>query len=429
MNYYENNQYNNSGEKKLKAYVRTWVIVGVVIMAVLAGGTIGVVALLNSFNKGEGIRYVYGIEYEGDSDTAGGEWIAKMMAVNVVQIYAGQSAGSGFIITMDGGHPIALTNYHVIESSKNSIGAYTAYDTGAYVYGCDLLGYDEYHDIAVLRLPASYNEYTFLDLMDTTVDGFPKDSWFADPVLGERIYAYGNALNQGLGMTDGVCSKQSTLISLYHDNGSLEKTVPVFQTTAAINSGMSGCPVFNKYGQIVGVGTYKAAPTGSTTSEIDVPDDMNYAVPSNIALTIYNKITSSSGRGQVKLISASDGSHEYTMSITETTNNYQFNAFGYSSKSSISLHGALGFSGVMRSGIGENNSGLEVKDSKVSGLKGKVITEINGKPVSDYGKLLSVIYSLNVISTNTSDPVKITLSDGTEVEWQGQSGSHYRVVA
>lgn len=422
----------NYNENKIKTYVRIWTIVGISVTVLIAAVVITFVAISNSLTRGDPVRNIYNITYDGDSEDAGGVWVADMMGANVIEVHTNNSAGSGFIITMDGDNPIALTNYHVVESAgAGGIGSRTVYETGAYALGCTLLGYDAYHDVAVLKLPATYKDYTFLDLLN---EDPPKDDWFADPVLGEKLYAIGNALGEGLGMVDGICSKQSTVLTITKSNKTVEKIVPVFQTTAAINSGMSGSPVFNKYGQIVGIGTYKTAGVVNTDGTVDDPDDMNYAVPINIALEIYKsvKANSNSNGRQVSLISATETSgRSYTVGFSTTTSGYQFNAFGLSSTSGVSLHGALGFSGVMRMGVGVNNKGLKVSSSRVSGLStGDVITEINGVTVDDYGKLCAAIYKNTVIGTNVSEPVELTLDSGSTISWQGSSGgTHYRVVS
>ena len=58
----------------------------------------------------------------------------------------------------------------------------------------------------------------------------------------------------------------------------------LIQTTAALNSGNSGGPLINQYGQVVGVNTIKMM------SEYDTIEGLGFAVPSSLALRWVNEL-------------------------------------------------------------------------------------------------------------------------------------------
>lgn len=428
----------NYESSKLKNFVRIWVIVGISVTLLIAAGTVTFVVVFNSMMTGSSTRNVYNIDYNGNySDAA--EYIADMMSANVVEMFSQSnssiSTGTGFVITYAGENPIVMTNYHVIELNTTNIYARTVYESDSYVKSCTLLGYDEYHDIAIIKLPALYKEGSFLDLMDAAGEGFELDSYFATASTGEYLAAIGNALGEGLGMVDGLCTKGSTVIQ-YASSGTVAKNVPVLQTTAAINSGMSGSPIFNKYGQVVGVGTYKA----------DKADDVNYGVPIDIALSVYNDVMAGNinSAKQVDLLTVTESNRKFGANISAVGSGsmieyYQFNAFGYTGTNGfgVTLHNRLGISGVLLSGRGDGSkglldqdisTGLKVTSSSISGIsKGSIITKINGIEItSDYGQLFANMYSLQAATTNAKEPIELELSNETKILWQN---SNYRVVA
>lgn len=144
-----------------------------------------------------------------------------------------KSTGSGFIITADG---YVLTNYHVVESGDRiTAGLYDGSDLSA-----TLVGFDEPNDIAVLRIQGS-------DLPAVT---FGRSATLA---IGDPVYVVGNPMGDlTFTLTAGVVSALNRLIRVTKG-----LTINMFQTDAAINSGNSGGPVFDKNGELVGIATAK----------------------------------------------------------------------------------------------------------------------------------------------------------------------------
>jgi len=166
-------------------------------------------------------------------------------------------SGSGFIISEAG---YIITNYHVIEGYGNNKISVTLYD--GRTYQAKVVGYDEDNDIAVLRINESN--------LTPAALGSSRDL-----VVGTPIYAIGDPLGTlNFSMTAGIVSGLYRLIST--DNSS---DINTFQIDAAVNSGNSGGPVFNSYGEVVGIVTAKYADTGVEGLGFAIPiDDVRYMI-------------------------------------------------------------------------------------------------------------------------------------------------------
>lgn len=149
------------------------------------------------------------------------------------------SLGSGFLVTSDG---LAVTNYHVISQyalePKTYRLEYAAPDGSK--GSLKLLAIDVAHDLAIVRVenkPASDAWPAFEFDPRALADALPK---------GERIYAMGNPLDIGFTIVEGTY------------NGLVDKSFDErIHLSGAINPGMSGGPVTNAEGRVVGVNVAK----------------------------------------------------------------------------------------------------------------------------------------------------------------------------
>ena len=166
----------------------------------------------------------------------------------------GAAAGSGFILTADG---YILTNYHVVESSDSI--KVTTYDGTS--YDAQLIGYDESNDIAVLKIDATDLTPVVLGDSDTLN-------------VGDSVVAIGNPLGElTFSLTTGVVSALDRPVTF-----STGSTMNLIQTDCAINSGNSGGPLFNEYGQVIGIVSAKLS--SSSNSEASV-EGLGFAIPIN----------------------------------------------------------------------------------------------------------------------------------------------------
>lgn len=171
--------------------------------------------------------------------------------------------GSGFVFDKKG-H--IITNAHVINDAKKVI--VTFLDGRS--YNADVIGFDEFTDIGVIKVNADLTLLHPLTLGDSS-----------NLKVGEQIAAIGNPFGLSGSMTSGIVSQLGRLLPSGHGY-----SIPdVIQTDAAINPGNSGGPLLNMRGEIVGINTAIQSTTGEFTG-------VGFAVPSKtIAKIVPSLIT------------------------------------------------------------------------------------------------------------------------------------------
>ncbi len=165
--------------------------------------------------------------------------------------------GSGFVFDKKG-H--IITNAHVVKDAKKVV--VTFLDGRS--YNAELIGIDEYTDMAVLKVNAD------LALLRPLLIG---DS--ANLKVGETITAIGNPFGLSGSMTSGIVSQLGRLLP----SGAGYSIPDVIQTDAAINPGNSGGPLLNMRGEMVGINTAIQSATGEFTG-------VGFAIPSQTVAKI-----------------------------------------------------------------------------------------------------------------------------------------------
>ena len=141
--------------------------------------------------------------------------------------------GSGFVFDKKG-H--IITNAHVVNNANKVV--VTFLDGRS--YNAEIIGTDEYTDLAVIKVNAD------LALLHPLLIG---DS--SNLKVGEGIAAIGNPFGLSGSMTSGIVSQIGRLLPLES-----QFSIPdVIQTDAAINPGNSGGPLLNMRGEIIGINT------------------------------------------------------------------------------------------------------------------------------------------------------------------------------
>ena len=171
------------------------------------------------------------------------------------------ASGSGFVLTRDG---YIATNYHVIESAVNdaSVTIQVSFANGD-KYDAKLVGGEKDNDVAVLKIEA--DGLTAVTLGDSS-----------KLVVGESVYTIGNPLGElTYSLTGGLVSALDRLITT-GENGDTT-TLNVLQTDCAINPGNSGGPLFDRYGNVIGITTAKYTQSSSGVSA----EGLGFALPIN----------------------------------------------------------------------------------------------------------------------------------------------------
>ncbi len=170
------------------------------------------------------------------------------------------SAGSGFILTKDG---YIVTNYHVVKDGETvKVTLYSGDE-----YEAKYVGGDEDYDIAVIKVEAT-------DLQPVTLG----DSSSLN--VGDHVLAIGNPLGElTFSMSGGMVSCVNRAINV---DGT---PFNMIQTDASINPGNSGGPLFNQYGEVVGIVSAKYSSTGNESVE-----GLGFAIPINDVFAMIQDI-------------------------------------------------------------------------------------------------------------------------------------------
>ena len=168
------------------------------------------------------------------------------------------AAGSGFIISGDG---YVVTNNHVVDKAKT---VEVTLDDGRSL-DAKVIGKDPKTDIALLKITEG-GSYPYVQ--------FGK----AAPRVGDWVVAIGNPFGLGGTVTAGIVSARGRDIGAgpYDD---------FLQIDAPINKGNSGGPTFNVAGEVVGVNTAIASPSGGSVG-------LAFAIPAETVQAVVEQLRS-----------------------------------------------------------------------------------------------------------------------------------------
>lgn len=179
--------------------------------------------------------------------------LVKQLGEAVVQVRTPGGLGSGWFINEDG---FLITNFHVIEGE-------TQISIEVYHQANDQLERKTYKQVRIVAM----NKFADLALLQIEDKDKPRFKFVtigsADALaVGERVFAIGSPLGLERTVTEGILSTKTRQMG-----GDL-----YLQTTAQINPGNSGGPLFNLFGEVVGV----------TNMKITFGEGLGFAIPSEI---------------------------------------------------------------------------------------------------------------------------------------------------
>ena len=175
--------------------------------------------------------------------------------------FAANAHGSGFIV---GKGKYVITNHHVIDGAKRiAVRNGTGKTSGAKVAQIS-----KDYDLAILELEKPYPKEFSISSKN-----------FVDPKAGVDVISIGYP---GIGITYEQPTITQGIISKVFDD-----ELGIFLTTAAINAGNSGGPIFNLNGKLVGV-SFAALDKKKILDEYgQIPTDMGYAIKSNMIKEVF----------------------------------------------------------------------------------------------------------------------------------------------
>ncbi len=181
---------------------------------------------------------------------------------SVVSVCCDTGTGTGVVLSKDG---YIVTNCHVIDGASSISVLFTDGRT----LPSTVVGADAVSDLAVLYVEAT--------------DLIPAEFGDSDSLLvGDAVAAIGDPLGvefRGT-MTDGIVS------AINRDVTTNGRTMTLIQTNAALNSGNSGGPLLNCYGQVVGINTMKI---GAFTDSAGV-EGLGFAIPSTTVKEVVDQL-------------------------------------------------------------------------------------------------------------------------------------------
>ena len=177
---------------------------------------------------------------------------------------SGSSSGTGVVMTKGG---YIITNAHVVESAQEI----QVLLTDGRTFSARLVGSDGVSDLAVLFVEA--NDLSAAEFGDS-----------AALRVGDAVVAIGDPLGVELRgtMTDGIIS------AINRDLTTGGRTMSLIQTSAALNSGNSGGPLVNCYGQVIGINAMKI---GDYASSAGV-EGLGFAIPMSTVKDVVEQLIS-----------------------------------------------------------------------------------------------------------------------------------------
>lgn len=171
-----------------------------------------------------------------------------------------QGTGSGVIISTDG---FIVTNNHVAGDAEE---LEVTLNDGR-VYAASVIGADPSTDIALIKI----------DDVDLPHINFANSDEIR---VGEWVVAVGNPFNLASTVTAGIVSAKGRNINILQDQAPIESFI---QTDAVVNPGNSGGALVNLQGDLIGINTAIASPTG-------VFAGYAFAVPSKIVAKVIGDL-------------------------------------------------------------------------------------------------------------------------------------------
>ncbi len=174
-----------------------------------------------------------------------------------------KASGSGVIVSEDG---YIITNNHVVAGADEV--TVTLSNKKSYI--AKVIGADPSYDLAVVKINASSLPFMLYGNSD-------------DTRIGQWVLAIGYPLTLETTVTAGIISAKGRTLGLNRDKTGNAGVESFIQTDAAVNMGNSGGALINTNGQLIGINSAIASPTGYYSG-------YSYAIPVNIARKVVNDI-------------------------------------------------------------------------------------------------------------------------------------------
>ncbi len=307
------------------------------------------------------------------TDNNMGDVFSQLFGQRQYYIPSQTGSGSGVVISPEG---YIVTNNHVVADASEV----TVTFSDRYTARAKVIGTDPSTDIAVLKVEGD-KDMPFMEFGNSD-----------DVKLGQWVLAVGFPLNLDATVTAGIVSAKGRALGVNKQRSGSTAIESFIQTDAAVNPGNSGGALVNTTGQLVGINSAIASPTGSYAG-------YSYAIPANIVRKVVNDLQ------RYGAVQRAYMGVEYLDSRTATPE--QLTAVGLDKTQGVYITS-------IRQGSGASKAGLK---------KGDFITHINGAPVNNPsdiqgqiaryrpGDNINIAYSRSGRNVNTT--VQLTNLSGT----------------
>jgi S1-C subfamily serine protease len=292
-----------------------------------------------------------------------------------------EAAGSGMVLTASGE---ILTNNHVIENATSIV---VKISSGSQTFPAKVVGTDVVHDVAVLQAQGP-SGLPVLPLGNS-----------AQVSVGDSVIAIGNALNRPgpPAVTEGSITGVARSITVQNDVGVAEQLSDLFETTAQLEPGNSGGPLFDATGRVIGMNT--AATTGSNPN---FGSNDGFAIPINDAIGIVHQIEHAPGTRTVN--PGTSGLLGVAVQFNGSAGDGEHAPAGRASSGAQGRAGALVVQ--VQAGSPAENAGL---------VSGDDIVSVDGQTITS-----SATFTQTIAAKNAGDTVQIS--------WIDQQGNHHSVA-
>ena len=289
------------------------------------------------------------------------------------------SSGSGFVLDTEG-H--IVTNAHVVRDAEEIL--VTFYD-GA-VAEAELVGYDDYSDLAVISVPPEKATLLPVTLGDSN-----------DLHVGQRVIAIGNPFGLQGSMTEGIISALGrSLPSAQMLDARYQRysNPSIIQVDASVNPGNSGGPLLDTYGRVIGINTAIRSDTG-------VFQGIAFAVPVNTMKRIVPQLIEK-GEAEYPWLGISSLSAEGGYSVAALADE-----LGLPVRYGVLVNGVAEDSPAAHAGLRAGTDFVEIRGMQIA-RDADIIVAINGETVRDIDDLVAYL----VENTSPGDTVVLTIVRG-----------------
>ncbi len=290
------------------------------------------------------------------------------------------ASGSGVIISEDG---YIVTNNHVVDGADEI----TVSLSNRKSFKAKVVGTDPSSDLAVIKIDAKGLPFLLYGNSD-------------EVKIGQWVLAVGYPLTLETTVTAGIVSAKGRSIDINRrqSNSPIESFI---QTDAAVNPGNSGGPLINTQGQLIGINSAIASPTGSYAG-------YSFTIPVNIVKKVVTDLMKfgTPQRAYLGIEYAKDNLSEEVKKEQGITNDEGVFVMN------VTSGGAAAQAGLKKGDLITKVNGIPINTG--SEMVGQIATYRPGDKITVNYKRDGKEYSIPIVlrnSTGTTDVVKSSFMD------------------